>query len=376
MAELKQTKNNFKFIGRVSRIDKDGAFKEEQATKGKKQGETYRALRFSVKTSQNNEMTVQMYDFEPEEVFLWNSEKKKADKNYKGDRVAFSKWVANEEQFREKGFAVLQTRVGLSYGEDGKLESKGLPSFVASKTIFDGLSNGDSVVIEGEIRYSTYKNQQDKVVEQKTFTIKKLYKLGKEVDFDSEKFEEITYFEQEFVYVMADDDREQKKVFVTGRVIDYSKNFHDTQFVINYADADGNEDKEMKKLANAFLKKMNFGDVLNVFGDAVNRVITEEVEAEDTDSDDDLLKSLGGKKKPTHAQNYVQRTYVSEMQIHGVEAWDKKVYEEDDFKKDDLLEDDNKKNPFQDELGGKSKKKNPFETEDNDIDIDDEDLPF
>lgn len=376
MAELKQTKNGFKFIGKVSRIDKDGAFKEEQATKGKKQGETYRSLRFGVKTSQNNEMTVQMYDFEPEEVFLWNSEKKKADKNYKGDRVAFSKWVANEEQFREKGFAVLQTRVGLSYGEDGKLESKGLPSFVASKQIFDGLSNGDSVVVEGEIRYSTYKNQQDKVVEQKTFTIKKLYKLGKEVDFDSEKFEEITYFEQEFVYVMADDDREQKKVFVTGRVIDYSKNFHDTQFVINYADADGNEDKEMKKLANAFLKKMKFGDVLNVFGDAVNRVITEEVESEDTDSDDDLLKSLGGKKKPTHAQNYVQRTYVSEMQIHGVEAWDKQVYEEDDFKKDDLLEDDNKKNPFQDELGGKSKKKNPFETEDNDIDIDDEDLPF
>lgn len=375
MTELKQTKNNFKFIGKVSRIDRDGAFKEEKATKGKREGDIYRSLRFSVKTSENNEMTVSMYDFEPTEVFMWNSEKKKKDKNYKGDRIPFDEWLEKQEDLREQGYAVLQTRIGLTYGEDGKIISKGLPSFVASKDIYNGLSNGDSVVMEGEIRYSTYENQQGKTVEQKTYTIKKAYKI-KDIDFESEKFEEVTFFEQEMVFVDAEADKSNKKVYVTGRVIDYNKNFHDTQFVVDYSDGNGGDDEGMVKLATAFLKKFKFGDVLNVFGDALNRVIVEEVEGEE-ESDEDLLSALGGKKKPAHAQSYVARTYVSEMQIHGVDAWDKKVYKEEDFIKDELLEEEesNKKNPFEDELGGKSKKNaNPFD--DDDTDIDDDDLPF
>lgn len=366
MAELRQTKNAFKFIGKLTRVDKDGAFKEEQATKGKNQGKTYRSLRIGVKTSANNEMTVQMYSFEPTEVFLWNSEKKKKDANYKGDRVPFDKWFKNQEQYREKGFAVLQNRVGLSYGEDGKIQSKGLPNFVASKEIFDNVSNGDSVVIEGSISYSTYKNQQDKEVLQKSFNIEKIFKL-KDVDFDSEKFEEVTYFEQEMVFVDAVNSQEDKKVFVTGRHINYNKTFIDTEFVVDYSDGDAG----MKKLADAFVKKMKFGDVLRVFGDAVNRVITEEVESEEEDDDAELLASLGGKTKPKHAQGYTAKTYISEMQIHGVEAWDKKVFTEDDFVVDNLIDEE------LEGLGGKGKKDtNPFDLGDNDDDMDSDDLPF
>lgn len=375
MAELKQTKNSFKFIGKVTRIDKDGAFKEETAERGKRQGDTYRSLRFGVKTSENNEMTVSMYDFEPTEVFMWNSDKKKKDKNYKGDRIPFDQWEEEQEELREQGYAVLQTRVGLTYGEDGKIVSKGLPSFVASKDIFNNLSNGDSVVIEGEIRYSTYKNQQDKLVEQKTFTIKKAYKL-KDIDFESEKFEEVTFFEQQMVFVDAEADKANKKVYVTGRVIDFMKNFHDTQFVVDYSDGEGGDDAGMVKLATAFLKKFKFGDVINVFGDATNRVIVEEAEGDD-DNDEDLLASLGGKKKPSHAQNFVTRTYVSEMLIHGVDDWEKKVYKEEDFVKEEIMEDEksDEKNPFTDELGGKPKKtsSNPFDSDDDD---DMDELPF
>jgi single-stranded DNA-binding protein len=381
-SKLQQTKNSFKFIGRVTRIDKDGAFKQETATKGKNEGKEYRALRFGVKTSENNEMTVQMYDFEPEEVFLWHSEKakeaKEKNKKYKGDRVPFSQWLEEHEELREEGYAVLATRVGLTYGEDGKLQSQGLPSYVASKNIFNNLSNGDSVVIEGEIRYSKYKNQQDKWIEQKTFTIKKAFRI-KDIDFDGEKFEEVTYFEQEFVFVGAEADKENKKVYVTGRVIDYYKNFHDAQFVVDYSDGKGGNDKGMAKLADAFLKKFKFGDVLKVFGDALNRVVTEEVEDDEEDEQDALLKSLGGKSKPKHAQKYTARSYISEMQIFGLEDWQKKVYEEDDFVVDDLLDNDknDKSDKMQDEFGGKKKKNNPFAVEDDgDIDIDDSDLPF
>jgi hypothetical protein len=378
MAELQQTKSSFKFIGKVTRIDKDGAFKSDIATKGKKKGETYHSLRFGVKTSENNEMTVQMYDFEPEEVFLWNSDKakkaKEQKKSYKGDRVPFDEWMERQEELREEGYAVLQTRVGLSYGEDGKLQSKGLPGFVASEEIYENLNNGDSVVVEGDIRFSEYEGRDGKLKPQTTFTIKKIHKL-KDIDFESEKFEEVTYFEQEMVFVDATLEKSEKKVYVTGRTIDYSKKFFDAQFVINYSNGEDGEDKDMKKLADAFLKKIKFGDLLKVYGDAVNRVIVEEVEEEE--EEEDYASILGGKKKPQHAQGYTSRTYISEMQIQGVEAWDKKVYTEDDFVKDELL--DGEDDSLHNELGGKknTKKDNPFASDDDGLDdMDEDDLPF
>lgn len=373
MAELVQTKNSFKVIGKVTRIDKDGAYKEEQATKGKKMGETFRALKFGVKTSDSNEITVQMFDYEPEQVFMWNSEKKKADSSYKGDRIPFGQWENQRENLREQGFAVLQTRVGLTVGEDGKIQSQGLPSFVASQEIYNELSNGDSVVVEGEIRYSKYKNREDKEVEQKTYTIKKLFKLKESVNFEKEDFEEVTFFEQEMVFVGADVDKKEGKVYVTGRVIDFMKKFHDTQMIVNFKDAEGNNDAGMVKLAEAFSKRFKFGDVVNVFGDTLNRVIIEETEEEaPADEEQDLFAEFGGKKKPKHAQQqkFTARTYITEMQIHGVDAWDKGVYTEDDFVDNSVVEDATS------EFGGKPKKKSPFDLGDADNGISEEDLPF
>lgn len=372
-SKLKQTKNAFKVVGKVTRIDKDGAWKEEVMSKGKMEGQLYRSLKFGVKTSDSNEITVSMFDFEPTEVFLWNSDKRKADPSYKGEKIPFGQWENNQEELREQGFAVLQTRVGVTYKDDGKIDSKGLPSFVASQEIYENINNGDYVAIEGTIRYSTYKNNQEKIVEQKTYTITKLHKI-KDVDFESAEFEEVTYFEQDMVFVGADHDRKEGKVYVTGRHINYNKSFHDTQMVVNYKNEDGTNDEGMLKLAEAFAKKFKFGDLISVFGDTLNRVIVSEVEDDGANKEkDNLLASLGGKSKPKHAQSYTSRTYVTEMSIHGIEDWQEGFYTEDDFIVDNLIEE--KKNPFADEFGGKAKKKNPFEDEKT-IDINDEDLPF
>ncbi|PGO60621.1 hypothetical protein [Priestia megaterium] len=373
MTELKQTKNAFKVIGKVSRIDKDGAFKEDQATKGKREGDTYRSLRFGVKTSETNEITVEMFDYEPTEVFMWNSDLKKKDSKYKGSRFPFAEWEERQDELREEGYAVLQTRIGVTYGEDGKIVSKGLPSFVASQEIYDNLDNDDSVVVEGEIRYSSFEDTQTgKKRERKSFVIKKVHKI-KPIDFEDAKFEEVTYFEQEMVFVGADLDRESNKVFVTGRVIDFAQNFHDTQFVVDFSDGQGGHDEGMVKLSQAFLKKFKFGDVLNVFGDTLNRVILEE-QAQDDADDDDFSAMLGGRKKPKHAETFVAKTYISEMSIHGIDAWDKRVYQDEDFVVKEVVqteEKQEKQNPFAD-LGGKSKS-NPFADEKKD---EEDDLPF
>jgi len=371
MGELVQTKNSFKVIGKVSRIDKEFAWKEDQAIKGKREGETFRSLKFGVKTSDTNEITVSMFDYEPTEVFMWNSDKRTKDPSYKGDRIPFATWEEQREDLREQGYAVLQSRVGLTYDENGKIQSQGLPSFVASQEIYNNLDNGDSVVIEGKIRYGKYKNREDKEVEQKTYTIEKLFRI-KDVDFDAENFEEVTYFEQEIVFVGADVDKKEGKVYVTGRTIDYHKNFHDTQMIVNFKDSDGNLDDGMVKLAETFAKRFKFGDVINVFGDTLNRVIIEEVE--DGGEDVDLFAEFGGKQKPKHANGFTARTYVTEMSIQGVDAYDKGVYKEDDFVDNSLI--DNGKEDLSLEFGGKPRKPNPFDENTGGVVIDENDLPF
>lgn len=361
---LKQTASSFKFIGKVGSLDKDGAFKEEVASRGKNEGKTYRSLRFSVQTSETNRMMVEMFDFEPEKVFLWNSKLKKENEAYKGEWIPFSSWERDQEELSEQGYTVFQTRVGFDYDKNGKLITKGLPSYVASEMIFENLTNGDNVVVEGEIRYSTYQNKEGKEVKKTQYIIKKLYKLKNDVDFDAKDFEETTYFEQEIVYVGADVEKKEKKAYVTGRVIDYQGNFNDVQMVVDFSDGKDGTDEGMVKLTQTFLKKIKFGDTLNLFGDTVNRVIVEEVEGEEED-EEDWSKLLGGKAKPKHAQKFTAKSYISEMRVNGAEDLKRGVYTEEDFVKDELIEDE-----F--DLGGKAKpKKNPFDFND-----DDSELPF
>lgn len=374
---LKQTKGIFKVIGQVTRIDRDGAYNQGVGERGKRAGETYRSLRFGVKTSETNEITVSMFAYEPEKVFLWNSEKKKNDDNYKGDRIPFGQWEEQQDELREQGYAILDVRVGLEHDEKGKLKTKGLPAYVASEEIYDSLENGDSVVVEGEIRYSKYINRNGEEVEQKTHAIKKVFKI-KDVDFHADDFEEVTYFEQEMVFIDADNDKKEGKTYVIGRTIDYLGNYQDSQFIIDYNNEDGDgHDEDMKKLATAFEKRMKFGDLINVFGDTLNRVIVEEVEDDGNDDEDNLLLALGGKSKPKHAEKFTSRTYVTEMHIHGVDEWDEGHYTEDDFVEQGVVEDE--ESDLTKDLGGKKKKKgaNPFDLDDDDFDdISDDDLPF
>jgi len=367
MAELVQTKSKFKLIGKVTRIDKDGAYKEGVAEKGKRQGDLFRSLRFGVKTSDSNEIFVSMYDYEPNEVFLWNTHKKEKDSNYKGDRMPFETWEDQKAELREQGYSCLQTRVGVMYDEEGKLISNGETGFVASEMIYNNIDNGDSVLIEGEMRHSTFVNRQGETVPQTTYTIKKLYKI-KDIDFESEKFEEVTYFEQEMVFVGQDIDKKEGKMYVMGRTIDYQQNYQDTQFVVNFKNEDGTLDNDMVKFADAIKKRIKFGDVINVFGDVLNRAVVKEVEQDDKE-EDNIFAEFGGRAKPKHAESYTAKTYISELSINGLDAHDAGVYTEEDFVDNSVVEDTSK---VSEEFGGKGK--NPFSNDSDEIDEDD--LPF
>lgn len=384
--ELQQTASYFKFVGKATRLDKDFTYREAVAEKGKNEGKTYRGLNFGVKTSDTNEMTVQMFSFEPEKVFLWNSEMakeaKEKNKEYKGTRVDFDEWYENQEKFREDGYAVLQSRIGLERDEKGNAISHGLPTFVASKELYEGLDNGDSVFVEGNISYSNYeKNGKSEL--RTNYNIEKLYITKKPVDFEDEKFKEVTYFEQQFVFVSAELVKKEKKAYITGRTINYTKDFTDVQFVIDYKNPDYDpEDEEssetikaLEKLAKNLTKRVKFGDLLKVWGNALNRAIVTEVEDED-DEVEDAASMLGGMSKPQHAQKNTLKSYIQEMQIEGVDEWIVGEYKEEDFVKQSLVDDDDDDDDEEgNEEDHKEKKigSNPFES---DEDEDDDDLPF
>lgn len=377
---LKQTEGKFKLEGKVSRIDGDGAFRQDTQDNqnNRNYGRTFRALRFGVKTSPTNEITVGTFDYEPEQVFLWNSEKRQADPEYRGDRVPYGTWLEQKDDLNAQGYTVLQSRVGFERDDEGNLKTEGLPRYVSSQLIYDNIDNGDSVVIEGEVRYTRSTNRSGQDVLYTNYTIERLFKI-EDIDFEAKDFEEVTYFEQEMVFVDADVDKQDKKVYVTGRTIDYREQFVDSQFVVDFSDGEGGNDEDMVKLANAFDKRFNFGDVINVFGDTTRRVVVEEVEDE-LSEEDNLLASLGGRSRPSYAPGrQTSRTYVEEMKIYGVDGWEKGVYTDEDFIQDGLIQEEPKKKDGGLDLGGKKKPKsdNPFDIGEDDVGtISDEDLPF
>ncbi|MGV4321163.1 hypothetical protein [Bacillus mojavensis] len=385
--ELQQTASYFKFIGKATRLDKDFTYREDLAEKGKNKGKTFRSLNFGVKTSDTNEMSVQMFSFEPEKVFLWNSEMakeaKEKNKEYKGTRVDFDEWYENQEKFREDGYAVLQSRIGLERDEKGNAITRGLPTFVASKELYEGLDNGDSVFVEGNISYSIYeKNGKSEL--RTNYNIEKLYITKKPVDFEDEKFKEVTYFEQQFVFVSAELVKKEKKAYITGRTISYTKDFTDVQFVIDYKNPDYDpEDEEspetikaLEKLAKNLTKKVKFGDLLKVWGTALNRVDVIEVEDEENE-EEGVASALGGMSKPQHAKKNTFKSYTQEMQIEGVDEWIVGEYKEEDFVKQSLVDEEDEDENEEEDHKEKKIGSNPFESDDDDDDDeDDDDLPF
>ena len=365
--KLQQTKGKFKLKGIVTRLKNNSKAFDEDINE--RTGKRFRKLNFGIKTSEYNEIFVGRYDNYPEKVFLWNSTKRKEDKSYKGDFVSFDSWVKSEEKYREQGYTPIQVRLGFEKDDSGKIIEHSHTGWDSSKLIYENFDDGDSVLVEGELRYSEWINPEGKKVVMKNYVVETMKLLKEELDFNAEDFKEVTYFEQQAMYVDADHDNETGKTHVTCRIIDFKGDYVDVGFVVKTKDDEGNEDKSLKKLSNSLLKKVKFGDVLDFFGNTVNRALIDE----EDDEDDDVLSALGGKEKPSHAKGVTG--YESEFQIEGASAWDKQRYTDEDFvnsKESDASELGGKSNPLNDD----SKSDDGSDLFDSDDDLDDDDLPF
>lgn len=341
---LEQTKSKFTLSGVVSRIDNENAYREGVIQKGRNQGSQYRSIRFGVKTSERNEVFVELFGMEKEKVYGYSYEKKES------KSFSFDQRKNIPEEYR-----LIGTSLGLGRDDDGKLIRSNCVEFDAVEEIYNNIENGDSVFIVGELQFSTYTNKSGEEVEQTQHVIKNLSIQKNPIDFESDRFAEVTDFEQEIIFVDAIHDKDQGKVFVTGRTIGFADRWNDATFVI-----DVSSDKDLQTLGKSFLKKLKFGDFIQIYGKIINTVELVEMEEEV-----DTGNIFGGKSKPKSLQSYSVKNYINELQIIGVDpdTYETSKYSEEDFFVEELVQDNTGNDPFAKFNSGKEE-------------LEEEDLPF
>lgn len=368
---LAQTKGTFDLVGRVVNIDRENAYQEKTMDKGKNKGKSYRTLRFGIKTSENNIIQVSMFSFLPDEVYLWDSE------NKKGGKVPYETWKKNRKGYEKQKKVPLQTRVGLEKGEDGKNITMHLPSFDVMEYIYDNLNNEDSVMAKGSISRNTYESRSGDVQTSVNYNLESLFKLKNEVDFSDEKFEEKSVFTEQFIFESADLDSRAKTADVYGKVVNYHGKTNDVIYKINFANE---EDSGLEQMAKIFAKKIDYGSLLQVHGNVVNRAVTEEA---DEEPEDEMLALMAGERNRMNTTV----TYVNYLEIRGTDALERAKYTEEDVatgednfvvKEESVKEEDDDLKAMK----GKPKKEVKLEDEDDDFldfgddDLSDSDLPF
>lgn len=315
-ATLEQTKGKIKLVGRVKGIGNDNA-RREGFTKSDKQ---YKSLQFFIETSPINQVKVELFGMERDQVVAYSNKDKKSKK---------IDWAKRHQDFGD--YKVLGTGCYLEVdpSDSSKKLRKVLPEFDSIDYIKANVKDGDFVRINGQIEFSEYVNRQGKKVEQKRFVISSITKLDEKIDFTSVDFKEESKFEHDIVIndVMLDD--ETKRLYVNAKIIKYGGEIADTTFTV--------DTEKYPKLAGNMAKRFAFGDFITVYGLIINSVIVKESEEEMQESVSDDEDWGGDEDIKKDFENNYMKEYVSELQITSV---DSSTYEPKKYKEEDLLSED------------------------------------
>lgn len=312
MTELVQNRGSVKLYGQVVGLENESTFREGET----RSGAPYRSASLAIKTSPNNVI----YNCD---VFgqIITDRKVKVFSNKGGEKksieIDFDDRHELPEGFTPIGFGTVRT--GLQRDEKGGTVQKVLFNFDAVEVVKETLQDGDSIYINAEFNPNTYQSNGEEKTTVK-YTVTGIGYLKNPIDFESEGFKEVASFEQEFVVINTNVDKEAKKLYVTGRIINFNKTWNDITFII-----DANK---YEKLATNFAKKTKFGDVVMVEGVIRNGVILEEKQQEAQELD------WGGETPEGQGQKYI-RNRISEIQITNVKEHKSKVYKETDFIKEE-----------------------------------------
>jgi len=333
---LPMTEGQFKVRGLVTGTKKGDKFFSQ---KTQKNGFERNNVNFAVKTSEDNEVYVQISDSEKEDAFFY----KKSDTKGEPGTTKKISW-GQRKNFKEEGFTPIGVIIGLEKDEKNKNISKSLFEYDAAEYLSQKLKDDMAVMIVGELEFSSNEGENGKN-RYKKLKIKKLY--NSIVDFSKEDFKEESHFKQKCIFMDITQakkdnkpDIEDPRWIVKAKIVTY-KTLEDIEYIIRN-----------KVLANNFKKHLKPYNRISVHGVINNKRMAEEIK--NTPNDD-----WGGESDPF---NFIGTPRKFEFEITGIDTKDidTKTYSEDIII-----------NAFkaQDEFGSEDV---PWNSDDNTIEEDDE----
>lgn len=261
MAEqIKMSKGKFKLAGLVNGTGREKFI----TTKTFDTGTTRQTCNFGVKTSEKNETWVTVEGFD--------SKKAKFQKYDNKEKKSYTKEVSWDDRFnfQEDGYRPI-FGIAVNFEENNY---KTLFPFDAVDELETELTDNMPVYIEGNIDYRSWKNDKGEVRRFTTFKPTKIRKSTKDIDFNSDGFEELNLFEQDIIFIDVNPHPEQSDKFILeANVVTGTKaepKVEDVEFIISD-----------KKLATTLKKNLKPYNAVTVFGRLVNSVQEEDVPKDD-----------------------------------------------------------------------------------------------
>lgn len=293
---LLMTEGQFKVRGLVTGTKKNDKFFQQ---KTQRNGFERNTVSFGVKTSEDNEVYVQISDSEKEDAYFSKPSAVKGEKS----EVKKISW-GQRKNFKEEGFSPIGISVGLEKDENNKNIIKNMFDYDAAEYLSKKIEDDIPVMIVGELDFSSSEGENGKT-RYKKLKIKKIY--NSLVDFSKEDFKEESHFKQKCLFIDITQaqkdgkpDTEDPRWIVKAKIVTY-KTLEDIEFVIRN-----------KTLASNFKKHLKAYNRISVHGKINNRRMAEEIE--NTSVDD-----WGGEADPF---NYINSPRKFEFEIIGIDTKD------------------------------------------------------
>ncbi|TCI26681.1 hypothetical protein EVJ32_04720 [Exiguobacterium sp. SH5S4] len=306
------TRGLVKLKGQITRMN-------ERSVKDDFDNERCKKISFALKTSEVNEVPVQIFGYKNDKVYY-------SEKSPKGEK---SKIVSVDWADRYEAPSEGAQLIGTHIKAEGQEEITILTSYEAIDKVYESFKNGDWVFIQGSTSPNSYESNGETRTTM-NIEIDKIYASKEDKSFGDEGYEEMATFKQKGVFLGAEkvknEETKETEVHVDLRIIqDKEGKFTDFTYVVP-AKTDSS-----KKLANGLLKKVKAYDEVVLMGYVRNEAIVEEVELDEEDD-------WGGETVAGFGTAVTSYRRVYEVVGFDTAYWkeNKEKYKESDFEPDDF----------------------------------------
>lgn len=268
---LQETKGVFQIRGKVTGADKGNFFTEKKTQKGK----DFRMVNFGIEIDNGKAIYLGLNGMPKDEVYF---SKKLDDGKIDMKKV---QW-ANRATFKEEGYGLLGTKLGLEKGEDGKNIQVSLVEYDACKKISDSLSDDQSVFAKGKIEFGSY-TKDGSTKRTMKFIPEQMSLCTKEVEFEAEDFEMKSDFKQQLVFMGIE--KKDGQFILSAKIVTYST-IEDAEFIV-----------KDEKLAGQLKKNLKPYNAITVHGNIVVQESVNEAEEDDCWGEADPTKFVSAPTK-------------------------------------------------------------------------------